>query len=114
MSASQRSAGRVAACRPATTGATSLSIWFHGSQCPPGNHGIIPVGSCSEAIHSAVARTSAALRTRGRSGSIGGLAGVHHITLAEDGGQGSLENTHRARLLDDLPLQQALVAVDHF
>ena len=30
------------------------SVWFHGSACPPGNHGIMPLGNCTPAIHDAV------------------------------------------------------------
>ena len=44
------------------------STWFHGSQWPPGNHGIMPDGNCNDARCSAVARTSSADTTPGRSG----------------------------------------------
>ena len=32
----------------------AASTWFHGSACPPGNHGIIPEGSCHSAMPSTV------------------------------------------------------------
>ena len=38
----------------------AASTWFHGSAWPPGNHGIMPLGSCQSAMASTVAGTSAA------------------------------------------------------
>ena len=32
----------------------AASTWFHGSAWPPGNHGIIPFGSCHSAMASIV------------------------------------------------------------
>ena len=70
-----RSRARRRAWKPATSSAIVVSTWFHGSQCPPGNHGIMPVSSCSEAIHSAVSTISSAEITPSRSGSCGMTVG---------------------------------------
>ena len=51
--------------------AIAVSTWFHGSQWPPGNHGIMPLGCCSATIDAAVVTTSSAVITPGRSGSAG-------------------------------------------
>ena len=50
------------------------STWFQTSAWPPGNHGIMPVGSCHSAMDSAVSATSAAVRIPGTSGSRGAQA----------------------------------------
>jgi hypothetical protein len=51
---------------PATSSAIAVSTWFHGSQCPPTNHGIIPVSSCRFAMASALWCTSSPLSTPSR------------------------------------------------
>src|SRR4051794_30852106 len=107
----------------------AVSTWFHGSQWPPGNHGIIPVSSCSEAIHSAVWTTSSAeippstsgnrdmtvdrpaRRPVGRDAGVV-LAGIDDVALAEHRGSGSLDHLHAAWLFGDLPLEHAPVRVD--
>src|SRR3954447_21833042 len=104
----------------------AVSTWFHGSQCPPGNHGIMPVSSCSEAIHSAVWTTSSEEIAPSTSGSrdmtvhpvnrrrVGLLlAGIDDVALAEHRRGGSLHNLQAAWLLGDLPLEHPPVGVDH-
>ena len=44
------------------------STWFHGSQWPPSNHGIIPSWRWTAAIDAAVATTSCALEHAGHLG----------------------------------------------
>src|SRR5262245_5189864 len=46
----------------------AASTWFHGSAWPPGNHWIMPLGSCRSAMASTVARTSVADRIPSTSG----------------------------------------------
>ena len=36
----------------------AASTWFHGSAWPPGNHGIMPSGSCHSAMASTVCCSS--------------------------------------------------------
>ena len=56
----------------------AASTWFHGSAWPPGNHGIMPVGSCQSAMASTVGCSSAAVSDAGDvdEASCGGLAGL--------------------------------------
>ena len=49
----------------------AASTWFHGSQWPPSNHGIIPSWRCTAAMARAVARTSDADRCRAPRGATG-------------------------------------------
>ena len=58
----------------------AASTWFHGSQWPPSNHGIMPSWRCTSAMAWPVASTSELERMPGTSGSvIGGtdLLGRH-------------------------------------
>src|SRR6185295_3816181 len=114
MSTSHSYPRSAAAWNPATSSAMVVSTWFHGSQCPPGNHEIIPVSSCNDVIHSAVSTTSSADNTPSMSGSCGmtrGLSGVDDVALAEHWRSRALDDLHAARLLGDLPLQQSLVGL---
>ena len=48
----------------------AASTWFHGSQWPPTNHGIIPSRRCTSAMAWPVASTSELDRMPGTSGSV--------------------------------------------
>src|SRR5438046_7005824 len=98
----------------------AASTWFQGSECPPGNHGIMPSGSCTSAMASTVATTSSASRTPGISGSStgrllrsgqrgGGLGGVHDEALADEGVEGSFDEAHGPGRVDDVPRQEAVI-----
>src|SRR3954463_14581760 len=48
--------------------AMAASTWFHGSAWPPGNQGIMPLGSCHDAMASTVSVSCWAVRMPGTSG----------------------------------------------
>src|SRR3954469_23246272 len=94
----------------------AASTWFHGSAWPPGNHGIIPEGSCHSAIAPAVRRSSSALTIPGRSrryiGLLPLLPGVDDDGLAEHGvGQtiGELGEPRHWLTAGDVPEQHLVV-----
>ncbi len=71
--ASQSKARSTSWWRPHTSRAMVASTWFHTSAWPPGNHGIIPVGSCHSAIDSAVSATCVGGQDAGDLGQPAGL-----------------------------------------
>src|SRR5438552_6349714 len=90
----------------------AASTWFQGSQWPPGNHGIMPSASCTAAIDSTVAATSARSRMPGTSG--GGtsglrLDGVDDQALADEGVEAALDQPHRAGAGGEVPDEEAVV-----
>src|SRR4051812_29875400 len=98
----------------------AASTWFHGSECPPGNQGIMPSASCTSAMVLTVAATSSASRTPGISGSCtgrllwsgqrgGGLGGVHDEALADQRVEGVLDEAHGAGRVGDVPRQEPMV-----
>src|SRR3954447_5264968 len=113
--------------------AMAASTWFHGSAWPPGNQGIMPLGSCQDAMASTVWSSWAPVRMPGTSGSgIGRLPsgfevltvgrggagvagaghrldGVDHEALAEDRVEHLLGDAGDRRLLGDVPDQELVV-----
>src|SRR5687768_5851269 len=94
-------------------------MWFHGSAWPPGNHGIMPVGSCHSAMPSTVAwRSDAETRPGTSMGTASDLPyrllGVDHEALAEHRVEEALgpagEGAHRL-LLGDVPEQDLQVGL---
>jgi hypothetical protein len=68
VSASQSNAASASPSIPHTDSAIAASTWFHGSQWPPSNHGIRPLGCWTSAIVCALARTSDADSTPSTAG----------------------------------------------
>src|SRR5437763_1353268 len=99
----------------------AASTWFHGSEWPPGNQGIMPSGNWISAMASTVVATSAASRMPGTSGSCtgrllrsgqrGGGLGLHDLggdhavegAIGERQGQGVAAGGCPGAVLGGLP-----------
>src|SRR4051812_29717271 len=98
----------------------AASTWFHGSEWPPGNQGIMPSANWTSAMRSTVVATSSASRIPGISGSStgrllgsgrrgGGLGGVDDEALADDGVEGVLDEADGPRRVGDVPRQEPVI-----
>ena len=108
--------------------AMAASTWFHGSQWPPGNHGIMPSGRCRATMDWAVASTSVGAHDAGDLGDhphalaptgsraaatvTGRLHQVDHEALADQRVEHPLRRAGHAGRLLDVPHQQAVVGGD--